>query len=204
MPRASNTGQRRAQIVQAMSSVMARSGYDGATVNAVAEEAGLTPGLVHYHFKSKLEILLSLITNLENAVNERFENRLKAKGGDSPKTQLKAFIEAYLGLGKDSNPDAVACWIAIGTEALRDEQIKNAYQDVSSRQLSKLEKIIRARLKNSPQETRATRQLALGIYAAIEGCYRLQICAPKMVQPGFAAPTVLRMAEGLLAAPNNS
>lgn len=204
MSRASNTAARRLQIVEAMSKVMARSGYEGATINAVAEEAGLTPGLVHYHFKSKLEILLSLISGLENAVTERFENRLKIKGGDNPKVQLKAFIESYLALGKDSNPDAVACWIAIGTEALRDEQIKEAYQDVSSRQLLQLEKIIKDCLKVSLQETRAARQIALGIYAAIEGCYRLQVCAPQMVQPGFAAPTVLRMAEGLLMAPKRS
>lgn len=183
---------------------MARSGYEGATINAVAEEAGLTPGLVHYHFKSKLEILLSLISALESAVNERFENRLKIKGGDHPKGQLKAFVESYLALGKDSNPDAVACWIAIGTEALRDEQIKEAYQDVSSRQLAHLEKIIKDCLKVSLQETRAARQIALGIYAAIEGCYRLQVCAPQMVQSGFAAPTVLRMAEGLLTAQKRS
>jgi TetR/AcrR family transcriptional repressor of bet genes len=200
MSRASNTATRRAQIVQAMSKVMAKSGYEGATVNVVAEEAGLTPGLVHYHFKSKLEILLSLIMDLESAINERFENRLKLKGSDSPQTQLKAFIEAYLKLGSDSNPDAVACWIAIGAEALRDQQVQEAYQNVSSRQLSKLETIIRASLGRSPRETNAARHIALGIYAAIEGCYRLQVCAPQMVQPGFAAPTVLKMAEGLLAA----
>ena len=65
MPRPSNTDERRAQIADALKRVMARKGYDGATVNDIAAEADLTPGLVHYHFRNKLEILLTEIVKIE-------------------------------------------------------------------------------------------------------------------------------------------
>ena len=56
MSRPSNTEARRGQIVDAMVQVLAREGYEGASVQAVARVAGLAPGLVHYHFRRKLEI----------------------------------------------------------------------------------------------------------------------------------------------------
>ena len=41
---------------------MADRGYERASVTAIAKAAGLTPGLVHYHFHNKKEILLALVT----------------------------------------------------------------------------------------------------------------------------------------------
>ena len=58
MPRPSNTDARREQIVLGLQRVMAERGYEKATVSAIAQAAGLTPGLVHYHFKNKQEMLL--------------------------------------------------------------------------------------------------------------------------------------------------
>lgn len=40
-------------ILAAAARVMAREGYGGATVAAVAEEAGVSRGLLHYYFESK-------------------------------------------------------------------------------------------------------------------------------------------------------
>ena len=50
MARPRNTEERRRQIVDGLRLVMAENGYDGASVQAVAKAAGLTAGLVHYHF----------------------------------------------------------------------------------------------------------------------------------------------------------
>ena len=64
MPRPSNTEERQAQITGALMKVMAKRGYDGASVADIAKAARLTPGLVHYHFKSKQEILLAALRDL--------------------------------------------------------------------------------------------------------------------------------------------
>ena len=58
MPRKPNTELRRAQIVDALRQVVAVSGYSGATIQAIAAQSGLAPGLIHYHFDDKLEILV--------------------------------------------------------------------------------------------------------------------------------------------------
>jgi len=64
MARPSNTDERRLQIMGALVKVMAKRGYDGASVADIARAARLTPGLVHYHFKNKQEILLAALRDL--------------------------------------------------------------------------------------------------------------------------------------------
>ena len=61
MGRPSNAEQRRPQIVRAAVRVVARHGFDGASVQAIAKEAGLSPGLLHHHFGSKADILYAVL-----------------------------------------------------------------------------------------------------------------------------------------------
>ena len=59
MGRPSNTEERRAQIVEAFLTVISKEGYARATIAAVAREAGLTSGLLHYHFGRKHQLLVA-------------------------------------------------------------------------------------------------------------------------------------------------
>ncbi len=52
---------RRAQIIQAAYEVAARRGLSGLTVRLVATTAGLSPGLVLFHFKAKEHLLVALL-----------------------------------------------------------------------------------------------------------------------------------------------
>ena len=78
MPRPSNTQERRQQIVEALLDVMAAEGYAGASIQAIAAAAGLNPGLVHYHFKSKQQVLLHAIETLGQRVQRRFTARARS------------------------------------------------------------------------------------------------------------------------------
>src|SRR3954470_3511156 len=82
MPRPSNTEERRAQITRALVKVMAKRGYDGASVADIARAARLTPGLVHYHFKSKRDILLAVLRDLVARHDAGLDARLAGAGGD--------------------------------------------------------------------------------------------------------------------------
>src|SRR5436190_16616547 len=85
--RPSNTDARRAQIVDAFMSVMSRAGYEHATVAAIAREARLSPGLIHYHFENKHEILIALVAGLVERRNRRLSARL-AEAGTDPRSRL--------------------------------------------------------------------------------------------------------------------
>ena len=53
MGRRPNREQRRRTIRKALLRVMAKTGYERASIADIAAEAQLSPGLLHYHFKSK-------------------------------------------------------------------------------------------------------------------------------------------------------
>src|SRR6187549_2862602 len=102
MARPSNTEERRLQITGALVKVMAKRGYDGASVADIARAARLTPGLVHYHFKSKQEILLAALDDLVARHREGLEQRIAEAQGDAER-ELDAFIDFHLGRGADAD-----------------------------------------------------------------------------------------------------
>lgn len=59
---------RRGQIVRAASAVLARQGYGDTSLKDVAREAGVAPGLLHYYFESKQELLLEVVVRMEREV----------------------------------------------------------------------------------------------------------------------------------------
>lgn len=59
--RATRRAQTRARLLEAAAAVYARRGFDGATVDEVAAEAGLTKGAVYDHFGSKEKLLLAVL-----------------------------------------------------------------------------------------------------------------------------------------------
>jgi len=195
MPRKSNTNLRRKEIVEGLMKVMAEVGYDGATIPLIADAAKLAPGVIHYHFDSKQNILRELMEHLTANVQER---TAQLSQGKKPKDELATFIEAHVGLGKGADSRAVACWIAIGAEAVKQPEIRAVYRKITKSQITTLEEICFRLLTEDGRSTKNKRQIALGIISAIEGAYRLLVSAPELIVPGFAAPTITAMAMGLL------
>lgn len=197
MGRRSNTEARRRQIVEGMLQAMSQVGYDGATIPLIAKSANLTPGLVHYHFKSKQEILIELISYLMSLLEERYQDF--SRSAVTAEDKLACFIDAHVGLGKKANQNAVACWIAIGAEAVRTVEVQEAYQTATSKQLKILDALCSESLLNQNRSRRKSREIALAIVACIEGFYRLLISAPASIPKGFAASTIKQMVFHLIA-----
>ena len=199
MGRPSNTARRREEIVSGLLRAMARRGYERASVQEIAREAGLTPGLVHYHFSTKLEVLLELVARIGRLLGERFRRRL-ARAGSSPRPRLFAYIDAHVGLGPDADAHAMACWVAIGAEALRQPAVRKVYERAVASDLGGLRDLLRDVLRDEGRSEERVTAMAAGLRAAIEGAYQLGCAAPGTIPRGSAAPMLRRMAEGLIAA----
>jgi AcrR family transcriptional regulator len=78
--RAEQVAARRRSLLDAAHAVFRRDGYTGATVDSIAEEAGLTKGAVYSHFDSKADLFLCLL-------EERVESR--ASDHDIAATQVR-------------------------------------------------------------------------------------------------------------------
>ena len=194
MARPSNTEERRQQIVSGLLRVMAERGYERASIAEIAKAAGLSAGLVHYHFTEKQEILLTLVEQLAGRVRERVKARLeRVKGG--ARAQVDAFLDAYLATGEDADPSSVAAWVTISAEAVRQPEVRAAYEKVVHADLAHLEDLVGAVVGR-----RRARAVAAGLFAAVQGYFVLSAAAPGLTPPGSAAGPVTRMAAGLLDA----
>jgi len=126
MGRKSNREERRAQIASAMITVMARDGFEKASTASVAREAGLTTGLLHYHFNTKQEMLLAAV----DALAHRFAQRRAATSPSSATQALQVFVDALLKPGRQASAEEVAAWVVVGAEALRQPEVRQAYAAV--------------------------------------------------------------------------
>ena len=198
MARPSNTAERRAQITAALVKVMAKQGYDGASIGDVAKAARLSPGLVHYHFKSKQDILLAVLDDLAVRHLAGLDLRLAAAGND-PRAALGAFIDFHLGLGADADPERLACWILLSAEALRTPKVRVRFAKALEAIQTRLVGLIQGGVEQRVFACPAVEAAASALLATIQGYFVLAATARPLIPSGSAARTTQRMADGLLA-----
>lgn len=198
MPRPSNTLERRREIALALARVMARSGYDGATVAAVAREAGIAAGGVHYHFKSKAEILLDLVARVVETAQERIAARTARAG--TARERLLAVLDGLLDLGEDADEEAVALWALIGAEAVRNEDVRAAYGEWIERIHDVLRRSFAEACRAEGRSAAGAARTASALVALVEGFYAVSAGAPQVLPRGGAAPSARRIALSLLEA----
>ncbi len=63
---------RREQILAAAERLLARKGWTGTTFADICQEAGISNGVLTYHFKDKDEILLAVLENVTRRYQDRF------------------------------------------------------------------------------------------------------------------------------------
>jgi TetR/AcrR family transcriptional regulator, transcriptional repressor of bet genes len=80
MPKAVDHDQRREQIAQAACTVVAKHGFEQATVVRIARAAGFTTGMLPHYFASKQEIILAAL----RLSLLRMEARLRDAGAQGP------------------------------------------------------------------------------------------------------------------------
>jgi TetR/AcrR family transcriptional repressor of bet genes len=195
MPRPQNTEQRRGEIVRGLAAVMAEQGYAKATIRDIASAAGLTPGLVHYHFGSKQEILLALIERLAITFRSRLE-----RTAVGPVERIFAVVDALVGTERGIESDAVACWVVVGAEAVRQPEVRQLYQSLMAEALHELTRVFAEAMQKSGRPAATAADAALAVVAAVEGFFRLAAGAPSCVPRGSAVRSVQAIARGYLQA----
>ena len=198
MPRPSNTDERRRQIALGLRRTMARKGYDGASVADVARAARLTPGLVHYHFKDKLEILLAVLDGLVEEHEARLDRAVADAGADAA-AALAAFLDVHLAVGPRADPEALACWNILGTEALRQPRVGRAFARSLRGLRDRLLAIIAAGLAEGSFRTSEPEAAAAALLATIEGYFVVAATARDLIPRASAARAARAMATGLLS-----
>lgn len=178
--------------------VMASVGYERATIARVAAEAGLAPGLVHYHFASKQEILAAVALQLVAGASARIDARTATAG--SAHERLGALLDALLARGDDADPAAAACWAMIGAEAVKDPDVRRTYAAWIASLVARTRALVIEACHESGRSGEGAAMIAAALIAAVEGFFQLAAAAPETIPAGSAAASARRMATGLVSA----
>jgi TetR/AcrR family transcriptional repressor of bet genes len=184
MGRRSMRAERRVEITHAFARVLARHGYARATIAAVAQQAGVAPGLVHHYFASKEDLLASLVGELI----QRFRARTRTL--DAGADPLDAYVTAALALGETADAVAARCWVGVFAEAVRDPGLFARIRRLVDTETEAIRRRGGARF---------TRHDAGAVLAFIIGSLVLGAFAPHRTA-GFAAPSLRRLMTALRTA----
>jgi AcrR family transcriptional regulator len=108
---------RREQLLESAQKLFTERGYRGTSTEEIAANAGLTKGALYFHFKSKEDILLSLIKFMSN----KFQVALQAL--PTPLTPWQV-IEAVVCHTQATNPREFRSIMDIWVQAMRVPRIR--------------------------------------------------------------------------------
>ena len=153
---------RREQLLDFALQVFARQGYHGASMNDIAEAAGVTKPVVYQHFDSKRDLYLALL----DEVGERLLAAVSkaTAGATDGKHQTELGFRAYFRWVAD---DHDAFLLLFGSGARRDEEFNDAVRKVTAQMAEAIKPLIAADIEPEHQST-----LAHGLVGLSEGVSR--------------------------------
>jgi AcrR family transcriptional regulator len=85
---------RREQLVEVAARVFNQKGYEAASLREICEAAGILPGSMYYHFRSKEDLFVTVHAEGFRRLNEAVDGALKGK--THPWKRLEAALAAHL------------------------------------------------------------------------------------------------------------
>ncbi len=168
---------RRKQLIDATIRAIGRYGYASTTLTHVAGEAGLSPGIVNFYFKSKDQLLLA---TLEQIVEEysAFWQQALSKGKVAPASGLEAMIEADFHPSV-CNPEKISIWYAFWAEAGSNPAYQGVVQRLETDYIQQTVELC-ARIISEGGYGIDARTVAVGLNAMIDGLWFDCLMEPKV------------------------
>jgi AcrR family transcriptional regulator len=112
----------RERILAAARGALAEHGPDGFTTRGVARRAGISHGMVHYHFKDKRDLILAVLMQARRDWIEPLEELVDGPG--SAESRMRAVI-AWM--ARPATADVMRVHLSIYVFALADETVRERY-----------------------------------------------------------------------------
>ena len=179
--------QRQGDLIDAALDLIAEGGPKAATVRAIAERAGVTPGLIRHYFRSKEALTRAAYGALMARMTADSAAVLDG-APDDPAVRLAAFVAAALS-PPVVDPRAMGLWAGFLHLVRRDEAMRVVHRQGYLDFRDRLQGLIAAALTAAgrPAAPGALRRHAIACNAVIDGLW-LEGCAlPEAFEPGELA-----------------
>ncbi|CUJ90864.1 Fatty acid metabolism regulator protein [Ruegeria denitrificans] len=119
---------RRQQLIDATIDSIAQNGIGGTTMSTVTEIAGLSLGIVNFHFKSKQNLLEETLLFLAKEHHEQWLEAIENAGLSAPE-KLLAIVDAHFH-PQICTPKKLAVWFAFFGEVGRRKVYRSLINDI--------------------------------------------------------------------------
>jgi AcrR family transcriptional regulator len=192
----------REEILSAASLVFAREGFHGASLEAVAEEAGFSRGAVYYNFADKEELFLELLDRRCAERARDLREIFSTGNGDVETTGEQAQLAAHQALdAMTGDPEWRALYLEFLAHAARNREFRRAFARRTNEMRAALDEIVVERtegigdaLPMTPQQLAATIDaLGIGLWA------HHMLHGSRAVPPDLFSNAVSLIVDGIVA-----
>ena len=182
MPKVVDPDERRRAVVDALFAVLRREGMAGATVRAVAAEAGLSPGAMRHYVTSQGELLELATRVVGDRVVARVSSHRSVKGLDD----LVDVLAEVVPLDDERRAEAEV-WLALVVQSRTDARLAPLVRETHDGLRAMVAAVVRA---VAPELPSASTELAVDrLHALVDG-----LALHGVLHPDIATPQRLRAA----------
>ncbi len=189
MPKIVDKVERKTALTHAAIAVFAERGYHRATMQAVAERAGVSKGGVYEYFDSKEQLLFAAAETLLSAVFEQSMDTLERSNG-TVHDRLEGFARATLATVEDWSELCVLLlqvWAELGPD--EEGPLRTLVGQLYTRSGDRVQAVLDAAIENGEAAPHSSRAAALAIMAALDGMVLQAILVPEQFRSALATGT---------------
>ncbi len=112
---------RRQELIEAAYQVFLEHGFDGLTTARICKAAGMSPGLLVYHFDSKDEVLFWMVRHANRVIMDEVVRQMR--GATTPWHRLRAIVSGNFPVDL-FNRNTANAWLSFYVMAARDVQLQ--------------------------------------------------------------------------------
>jgi AcrR family transcriptional regulator len=137
----------RSALIEAAADVFARRGFDGASLEEIADAAGFTRGAIYSNFGSKDDLMLAVVERYNQSLVDSFSQSL-AEGRDTSKEEMTVSAAA---LWRDiirRDPNLSALNLEFRVRALRDPEFRARFLELQHQNTERIALLIEREVKS--------------------------------------------------------
>jgi len=134
-----STKERYYAILQSAETLFAERGYQGVSVDEIAKNAGVAKGLVNYHFGSKENLLVHVLSKGTSTLFAQLDSIISQK--KSARDKIRAAIEIYLSVAS-AGPAMTRMAMIATFEAAYSESLRKLWLAFMDQNLSKFNELL--------------------------------------------------------------
>ncbi len=171
---------RREALIAAALELIAEAGPDAATVRAIAERAGVTPGLIGHYFEGKEELTRAAFAHLMTRMTDLSLDAAGAAGQD-PVARLAAYVAASF-RPPVLDESRIRLWAGFMNLVRRDPALLEVHRQTYLRYRDQLQDLIMA--VPGLSDPALARPMAIAANATIDGLWMEGGMLPEVFAPG--------------------